>query len=66
MSAIEWKALNAETSYCQYREYLLKKRRLKGYFVYTVWWNDVLMHTCYNDFQFTELANKILNNDLIS
>jgi hypothetical protein len=61
-----WTQLNAETSYYLHNQYLLKKKKIKGYFVYTVWDNNVLKYNSYNEYQFLQLAWKICHNEFFT
>lgn len=59
MAEIRWAVLNTITSYCVYGQFLLLKRTLKGYFVYSVWQNNEMVYICYNEFQFVRLVSAL-------
>ena len=63
MPEMKWATLNDLTSYYLHNQFLMLKRKLKGYFVYTIWQNNELKCNTYNEYQFLQLAKKILNGD---
>ena len=66
MQTIAWVKLTPETSFYCYEQYVFKKKKLKEYFVYTIWENEVLMFNTVSEYEFIEVAEKILNTVLIN
>ena len=62
MLEINWVALSPETLYYCHEKYILKKRKIKSYFVYTIWENNIMMLNTYNEYEFICVACKIINN----
>src|ERR1700709_2005590 len=62
MFEIKWVPLSPETLYYCHNQFVLKKRKVKSYFVYTVWEHNIMVFITYNEYQFLQIARKILNN----
>jgi hypothetical protein len=60
MPAIAWVKLTPETSFYCHDQYVFKKKKLKGYYVYTVWENEVLKFNTVSEYEFMELVQNIL------
>ena len=65
MSLINWAVLNPDTSYYLHNQYLLFRRRLKGYFVYTIWRDNVMVYNSYNEYQFLQISSGIIKDELL-
>ena len=63
MFSIAWLRLSQESLYYCHDQYVFKKRKLKDYYVYTIWENEVLRFNTVNEYLFNKIANKILNHE---
>lgn len=63
MFQIDWLKLNPETYYYCMDQYVFKKKKLKDYYVYTIWESEVLRFNTVNEYVFNKLAGKILNGE---
>ena len=65
MAQISWMVLNTETSYFLHNHFLLFRRQLKGYFVYTIWFDNKMLYNSYNEYQFSQIAELIIRGEVV-
>lgn len=62
MNEVEWVQYDTRTYYYQHQEYLLKKKVVNSYHVYTIWQNEEMKFNTYNEFEFMRIVRYILQN----
>ena len=60
MFEIDWKKLGPDTHYYAHDKYVFKRRKVKEYFVYSIWENNEMMFNTYNQWDFLRRAKSIM------
>ena len=66
MFEIDWKKLGPDTHYYTHGNYIFKRRKVKEYFVYSIWENNEMMFNTYNQWDFLRRAKAIVGGHRFS